>query len=94
MQELIKINRNILPNINVSVNNNVVGKRGVSKVNDLNFYTKATWNKSYLAGTVDAGLGFTIDAKVDVNGYPQYKTHNSKGKTYYITASDVYVNVR
>lgn len=76
------------------VNNNVVGKRVVSKVNDLNFYTKATWNKSYLAGTVDAGLGFTIDAKVDVNGYPQYKAHNSKGNTYYITASPTYVNVK
>ncbi|MGG0150695.1 N-acetylmuramoyl-L-alanine amidase [Bacillus mycoides] len=79
---------------NVSVNNNVVGKRVVSKVNDLNFYTKATWDKSYLAGTVDVGLGFTIDAKVDVNGSPQYKVHNSKGNTYYITASDAYVNVR
>ncbi|MBZ8123930.1 N-acetylmuramoyl-L-alanine amidase [Bacillus thuringiensis] len=79
---------------NVSVNNNVLGKRVVSKVNDLNFYTKATWNRSYLAGTVDAGLGFTIDAKVDVNGYPQYKAHNSKGHTYYITASPTYVNVK
>ncbi|PDZ36514.1 N-acetylmuramoyl-L-alanine amidase [Bacillus cereus] len=75
-------------------NTKVVGKRVVSKVNDLNFYTKATWNKSYLAGTVDAGLGFTIDAKVDVNGYPQYKAHNSKGNTYYITASPTYVNVK
>ncbi|MGH1326226.1 N-acetylmuramoyl-L-alanine amidase [Bacillus pretiosus] len=74
--------------------NNVVGKRVVSKVNDLNFYTKATWDKSYLAGTVDAGLGFTIDAKVDVNGSPQYKVHNSKGNMYYITANDAYVDVR
>ncbi|MBG9520212.1 N-acetylmuramoyl-L-alanine amidase [Bacillus thuringiensis] len=94
MQGLIKINRNILPNINVLVTNNVVGKRVVSKVNDLNFYTKATWNKSYLAGTVDAGLGFTIDAKVDVNGSPQYRVHNSKGNTYYITASPTYVSIR
>ncbi|MEH7456310.1 N-acetylmuramoyl-L-alanine amidase [Bacillus sp. JJ1127] len=73
---------------------NVVGKRVVAKVNDLNFYTKATWDKSYVAGTVDAGLGFTIDAKVDVNGSPQYRVHNSKGNTYYITASDAYVDVR
>lgn len=75
-------------------NTNIVGKRVVSKVNDLNFYTKATWNKSYLAGTVDAGLGFTIDAKVDVNGSPQYRVHNSKGNTYYITASPNYVSIR
>ncbi|MEB8651151.1 N-acetylmuramoyl-L-alanine amidase [Bacillus cereus] len=79
---------------NVNENTNVVGKRVVSKVNELNFYTKATWNKSYLAGTVDAGLGFTIDAKVDVKGSPQYRVHNSKGKTYYITASPNYVNIR
>ncbi|MEY8351249.1 hypothetical protein AALF16_23825, partial [Bacillus cereus] len=59
--------------------------------NDLNFYTKATWNKSYVAGTVDAGLGFIIDATVDVNGSPQYRVHNSKGNTYFITASDAYV---
>ncbi|MGH0930408.1 hypothetical protein ACU80C_06000 [Bacillus mycoides] len=47
-----------------------------------------------MAGTLDAGLGFTIDAKVTVNGSTQYKVHNSKGNTYYITASDAYVNVR
>ncbi|KEK22458.1 peptidoglycan recognition protein family protein [Bacillus gaemokensis] len=76
------------------VSDSVVDKRVVSKVDDLNFYTKATWDKSYLAGTVDIGLGFTIDGKVDVNGSPQYKVHNSKGNTFYITASDAYVNVR
>jgi N-acetylmuramoyl-L-alanine amidase CwlA len=79
---------------NVNENTNVVGKRVVSKVNDLNFYPKATWDKSYVSGTVDAGLGFTIDAKVDVNGSPQYLVHNSKGNTYYITASPTYVEVR
>ncbi|PEE81788.1 N-acetylmuramoyl-L-alanine amidase [Bacillus toyonensis] len=66
----------------------------MSKVNDLNFYTKATWNKSYIAGTVSTGLGFVIDAKVDVNGSPQYRVHNSKGNMYYITANPTYVNVR
>lgn len=45
-------------------------------------------------GTLDAGLGFTIDEKVTVNGSSQYKVHNSKGNTYYITASDAYVNAR
>ncbi|WP_170958303.1 hypothetical protein [Bacillus pseudomycoides] len=45
-------------------------------------------------GTVDAGLGFTIDAKVTVNGSPQYKVQNSKGKTYYVTASEAYVYVK
>ncbi|MCI0768427.1 hypothetical protein LOK41_27540 [Bacillus sp. TL12] len=45
-------------------------------------------------GTLDAGLGFTIDAKVTVNGSPQYKVHNSKGKTYYVTANEAYVYVK
>ena len=46
-----------------------------------------------VAGFVDAGLGFTIDTKVTVNGLSQYKVHNSKGKTYYITTSKAYVYV-
>nr|WP_255285974.1 hypothetical protein [Bacillus wiedmannii] len=35
-----------------------------------------------MAGSVDVGLGFKIDAKVSTNGSAQYKVHNSKGKTY------------
>ncbi|WP_459502578.1 N-acetylmuramoyl-L-alanine amidase [Bacillus sp. C1] len=62
----------------------------VSKVNDLNFYTKATWNKSYVAGTVDAGLGFAIAAKVNVDGW--VSAVSRKGYTYYITAGDSYVS--
>nr|WP_018781434.1 MULTISPECIES: hypothetical protein [Bacillus] len=74
--------------------NPIVGKRVVSKVNDLRFYNSPSWHDKDVAGTLDAGLGFTIDEKVNVNGSPQYKVHNSKGNTYYITASDAYVNVR
>ncbi len=47
-----------------------------------------------VSGFVDAGLGFTIDAKVNVNGSLQYKVHNSKGKIYYITANEAYVYVK
>lgn len=47
-----------------------------------------------VAGTVDTGLGFTIDAKVSVNGLPQYKVHNSKGKTYYVTINEANVYVK
>ncbi|CAI8902822.1 hypothetical protein EMIT079MI2_30007 [Bacillus sp. IT-79MI2] len=39
------------------------------------------------------GIVFIIDAKVTINGSPQYKVHNSKGKTYYVTANEAYVNV-
>ena len=72
----------------------VVGKRVESKVNSLNYYDRPTWNKSYAAGTVDTGLGFTIIDKVSVNGSPQYKVKNSRGNVFYITASSYYVKIK
>ncbi|PFK22772.1 hypothetical protein COI98_07455 [Bacillus cereus] len=74
-----------------TVDSSIVGKRVVSKVNNLRFYNKLSWEDEDVAGSVDEGLGFTIDAKVNVNGAPQYKVHNSQGKTYYITANKTYV---
>ncbi|MGH0485869.1 N-acetylmuramoyl-L-alanine amidase [Bacillus mycoides] len=71
-----------------------VGKRVVSKVENLRFYDSASWSDKDVAGTVDEGLGFTIDAKVMVNGSPQYKVHNSKGTPYYVTANEAYVYVK
>nr|WP_255446420.1 N-acetylmuramoyl-L-alanine amidase [Bacillus sp. FDAARGOS_235] len=47
-----------------------------------------------VAGSVDVGLGFTIDTKVNVNGPHQYKVYNSKGKAYYVTANESYVYVK
>ncbi|OUB18518.1 N-acetylmuramoyl-L-alanine amidase [Bacillus thuringiensis serovar yunnanensis] len=75
------------------VDSSIVGKRVVSKVNNLRFYDTPSWQDKDVAGTLDAGLGFTVDAKVNVNGSPQYKVHNSKGKTYYVTANEAYVYV-
>ena len=72
----------------------VEGKRVVSKVNDLRFYSKASWADSDVVGTVDEGLGFTIVDKVSVNGSPQYKVKNSRGNVFYITASSYYVYVK
>nr|WP_277818489.1 N-acetylmuramoyl-L-alanine amidase [Bacillus sp. TL12] len=60
----------------------------------LRFYDSPSWQDKDVAGTVDTGLGFIIDAKVTINGSTQYKVHNSKGNTYYITASNAYVNVK
>ncbi|MFZ7803583.1 N-acetylmuramoyl-L-alanine amidase [Bacillus thuringiensis] len=71
----------------------VEGKRVVSKVNDLRFYSKPSWLDRDVAGTVDEGLGFTIEAKVGVDGSSQYKVHNTKGQTYYVTANRGYVYV-
>ncbi|MED1115883.1 N-acetylmuramoyl-L-alanine amidase [Bacillus paramycoides] len=76
------------------VGSSIVGKRVVSKVNNLRFYDAPSWQDKDVAGSVDEGLGFTIDAKVTVNGLSQYKVHNSKGKTYYVTANEAYVYVR
>lgn len=72
----------------------VEGKRVVSKVNDLRFYSKASWADRDAAGTVDQGLGFTILDKVSVNGSQQYKVKNSRGNVFYITASSYYVEIK
>ncbi|AND10370.1 N-acetylmuramoyl-L-alanine amidase [Bacillus thuringiensis] len=70
------------------------GKRVVSKLNDLRFYSKASWADRDVAGTVDEGLGFTIINKVSVDGSPQYKVKNSRGSVFYITASSYYVEIK
>lgn len=77
-----------------SAESSVVGKRVVSKVDNLRFYDTASWADKDVAGTVDEGLGFTIDAKVSVNGFAQYKVHNSRGTTFYITTNEAYVYVK
>ncbi|MEI3893179.1 MULTISPECIES: N-acetylmuramoyl-L-alanine amidase [Bacillus] len=77
-----------------AVDSSIVGKRVVSKVNNLRFYDAPSWQDKDVVGSVDAGLGFTIDVKVSVNGSPQYKVHNRKGKTYYVTANEAYVYVK
>ncbi len=77
-----------------TVDSSIVGKRVLSKVDNLRFYDSASWQDKDVVGSVDEGLGFTIDAKVTVNGSAQYKVHNSKGKTYYVTANEAYVYVK
>ncbi|PGT20736.1 N-acetylmuramoyl-L-alanine amidase [Bacillus cereus] len=77
-----------------TVDLSIVGKRVVSKVDKLRFYDSPSWQDIDVVGSVDAGLGFTIETKVSVNGSPQYKVHNSKGKTYYVTANEAYVYVK
>ncbi|MBJ8113719.1 N-acetylmuramoyl-L-alanine amidase [Bacillus cereus group sp. N6] len=77
-----------------TVDASIVGTRVISKVNNLRFYDSPSWQDKDVAGAVNAGLGFVIDAKVSVNGSPQYKVHNRKGKTYYVTANEAYVYVK
>ncbi|WP_428994090.1 N-acetylmuramoyl-L-alanine amidase [Bacillus cereus] len=74
--------------------NPVVGKRVVSKVDNLRFYDTPSWQDSAVAGTVDSGEGFTIDEKISVDGFTQFKVHNSKGRTYYVTTNEGCVYVK
>ncbi|HAM1439094.1 TPA: N-acetylmuramoyl-L-alanine amidase [Listeria monocytogenes] len=76
-------------------NNSYKNKKLVSKVNGLRFYNKPSWSDKDVAGTVTKGIGFpTIVSKVKVGTAYQYKVKNSKGATYYITASDKYVELK
>lgn len=71
-----------------------VGKRVESKANGLRFYATPSWEDKDVAGRVSKGEGFpTILEKVTVGSAEQYKVKNSRGVTYYITASDTYVSV-
>ncbi|MEI5905616.1 N-acetylmuramoyl-L-alanine amidase [Bacillus spongiae] len=74
-----------------------VGKRAESiyKGSDgLNFYSKATFNKKYRAGVLKYQYGFPkILRKLKVEGANMFEVKNSKGKTYYITASEKYIRV-
>ncbi|MGR5865597.1 N-acetylmuramoyl-L-alanine amidase [Bacillus cereus] len=76
-----------------TVDSSTLGKRVVSKVNNLRFYDAPSWQDRDVAGMVNTGEGFIIDTKVSVNGSPQYKVHNSKGTRFYITANKTYVYV-
>ncbi|HDR8448187.1 TPA: N-acetylmuramoyl-L-alanine amidase [Bacillus cereus] len=72
----------------------IVGKRVISKVDNLRFYHSPSWQDKDVAGTVDEGEGFIMDKKVSLNGFPQYRVHNSKGRMYYVTANAAYVYVK
>ncbi len=65
-----------------------------SKVNGLRYYNKPSWKDKDVFGRINKGNGFpTIVEKVKVGNSYQYKVKNSKGKTFYITASPKYVTV-
>ncbi|WP_330948909.1 peptidoglycan recognition protein family protein [Virgibacillus sp. MG-45] len=72
-----------------------IGKRVESIHNgQLRFYNKASWSDAHVAGYLKKGYGFpTIVSKVKVGKGYQYKVKNSKGATYYVTASSKYIKV-
>lgn len=82
------------PAVSAPATNSHSGKKLLSKVGALNFYSKPSWESKDVVGTVGKGIGFpTIVKKVKVGTAYQYEVKNSKGVTYYITASDVYVTI-
>lgn len=75
--------------------NSYKNKKLVSKAAGLRFYNKPSWSDKDVAGSVGKGLGFpTIVEKIKVGTAYQFKVKNSKGATYYITASDKYVQLK
>ena len=77
-----------------AVKNDYVGRRLESKINNLRFYNRPSWSDANLVGRVNKGIGFpTIVRKLKVGKGEQYEVKNSKGASYYITASDKYVSV-
>ncbi|EAC3535786.1 N-acetylmuramoyl-L-alanine amidase [Listeria monocytogenes] len=83
------------PSKPVTSNNTYKNKKLVSKAANLRFYSKPSWADKDVAGSVNKGIGFpTIVEKIKVGTAYQYKVKNSKGATFYITASDKYVELK
>ncbi|MBG9503145.1 N-acetylmuramoyl-L-alanine amidase [Bacillus sp. AF62] len=74
-----------------TVDSSIIRKSVISKVNNLRFYYSSSWQDDAVAGMLDVGEGFVMDKKIIVNGSPQFKVHNSKGRVYYVTAHEGYV---
>jgi N-acetylmuramoyl-L-alanine amidase len=65
-----------------------------SKVDDLRYYSKPSWKDEDVAGHLPKGYGFPQTVrKVRVDDAWQYEVKNSKGETYYLTASNEFVTV-
>ncbi|MBC1722232.1 N-acetylmuramoyl-L-alanine amidase [Listeria seeligeri] len=78
-----------------ATSNSYKNKKLISKTAGLRFYKKPSWSDKDVAGSVGKGSGFpTVVEKLKVGTAHQYKVENSKGATYYITASDKYVELK
>ncbi|EJP83799.1 hypothetical protein IK1_04106 [Bacillus cereus VD146] len=72
----------------------IVGHRMVSKVDNLRLYESPSWEDKDVTGIVNVGESFIIDTEIIVNGSKQYKVHDSKNMTFYITASTSYIKIK
>src|SRR5699024_5828036 len=68
------------------------GKRIVNKHTDpVHFYDTPRWKDP--TGTFLPKESWTVSGKYQVEGSPMYEVKNSKGKLFYITANDKYVQI-
>ena len=79
-------------------NNKINGKSGkrVESIypGKLRFYNKPSWQDQDVFGYLTKGQGFpTMVEKIKVGTGHQYKVKNSKGATFYVTASSQYVKL-
>lgn len=79
-----------------SQNNKSSTKRLTSIYNgQLRFYKKPSWEDQDVYGYLQKGYGFPkVIRKLKVGKGHQYEVKNSKGDTYYVTASPKYVSVK
>lgn len=82
----------------VKPNNKINGKSGkrVESIypGKLRFYNKPSWQDQDVFGYLTKGQGFpTMVEKIKVGTGHQYKVKNSKGATFYVTASSQYVKL-
>ncbi|EEO3824304.1 N-acetylmuramoyl-L-alanine amidase [Listeria monocytogenes] len=83
------------PSKQATSNSTYKNKKLISKAPNLRFYNKPSWSDKDVVGTVGKGVGFpAIVEKIKVGTAYQYKVKNSKGATFYITASDKYVELK
>lgn len=61
----------------------------------LRFYNKPSWRDADVYGYLTMGQGFPkVIKKRTVGRSKQYQVENSKGETYYVTASPIYVSLK
>lgn len=79
------------------VNDAYVGRRVESIYggkDGLNFYSKPSFDKKNLVGTLTKGMGFPVVLdKFKVSGAEMYQVKNSKGAIFYVTADSHYVKL-
>lgn len=91
-----KVKKKVKINNSKNASETFKGKRLTSHHNgNLRFYNKPSWSDKDVYGNIQKGYGFPkVIRKLKVGSGYQYEVQNSKGESYYITASPKYVTVK